>query len=193
MDERREEAQDALRFRIWSGYYEPDEVFDIVNDEVFEEDGENEDWLRQAIDLEFRKKRKAEQEWPAVTDCDRLDRVFESLRGQGILTRHRCGLTIQDGLGVIDQLYKEAGGEQSGLVGYCFYHLQDMEAAMWGEAGLWLAFGGFPPSQGRAVQVGQLVRKEFEQAGFTVEWDGTSNSRILLKGFRWQRRSPAKP
>src|SRR5207237_1257540 len=128
--------------------------------------------------------------WPAVTSCDHLDRVFESLRSQGILTRHRCGLTIQDGLDVVDELYAEAGGKRSALVGYCFYHLQDMEAAMWGEVGLWLAFGSFPPSRECAVAVGQMVREEFERAGFAVEWDGTADTRLLLKGFRWQRRSP---
>jgi hypothetical protein len=190
MDEQREEARDAIRFRVWSGYYDQDEVFDIVNDEVYEADGEDEEWLRRAIGREFRRKREAEREWPAITDCDRLDRVFESLRGQGILAQHRCGLTIQDGLDVIDQLYNEAGDKQSSLIGYCFYHLQDMEAAMWGEVGLWLAFGSFPPSHERAIQVGQLIRKEFERAGFAVEWDGTAESRMLLKGFRWQRRSP---
>jgi hypothetical protein len=65
-----------------------------------------------------------------------------------------------------------------------------MEGAMWGECGLWLAFGSFPPNRKRAIAVGQMVREEFEQAGFTVEWDGTAELRILLKRFRWQRRSP---
>ena len=188
MDEGHEEASDNIRFRVWSGYYDQDEVSDIVTDEA---DGEDEEWLRGAIDREFSRKREAERDWPAATDCDRLDRVFESLQGRGILTRHRCGMTIQDGLDVIDRLYNDAGDKRSDLVGYCFYHLQDMEAAMWGEVGLWLAFGSFPPSRERAAQVGQLVREEFERAGFTVEWDGTSESRLLLKGFRWQRRSRA--
>jgi hypothetical protein len=191
MDEGHEEASDNIRFRVWSGYYDQDEVFDIVTDEVDEADGADEEWLRGAIDREFASKREAERDWPATTDCDRLDRVFESLQGRGILTRHRCGMTIQDGLDVIDRLYNDAGDKRSDLVGYCFYHLQDMEAAMWGGVGLWLAFGSFPPSRERAAQVGQLVREEFERAGFTVEWDGTSGSRLLLKGFRWQRRGRA--
>jgi hypothetical protein len=190
MDERREEARDAIRFRVWSGYYDRGEVFDAVDEDVFGSDGEDEEWLRRAVAREFRKKREAEQGWPAVTDCDRLDRAFEALRGCGVLTRHRCGLTIQDGLDVIDDLYAEAGGEQSDLLGYCFYHLQDMEGAMFGERGIWLAFGSFPSSRKLAVEVGQLVRAEFEGAGFAVEWDGTAESRLLLKGFRWQRRSP---
>jgi hypothetical protein len=190
MDERREEARDAIRFRVWSGYYDRREVFDAVDEDVFEADGEDEAWLRRAVSAEFRKKRAAEQTWPAVTTCDRLDRVFESLRGRSVLARHRCGLTIQDGLDVIDGLHAEAGGKRSGLVGYCFYHLQDMEGAMFGSRGLWLAFGSFPPSKAVAVAVGQVVHEEFERAGFAVEWDGTYQSRILLSGFEWQRRSP---
>jgi hypothetical protein len=188
MDEGRERDTDTIRFYVWSGYYDQNDVFDVVNDEVDEADEEG---LRRAIDREFRRKREAERDWPAITDCDQLDRVFELLQGRGILTRHRCGMTIQDGLDVIDQLYDETGDKRSDLSGYCFYHLQDMEAAMWGEVGLWLAFGGFPPSRQQAVQVGQIVREEFERAGFTVEWDGKAESRILLRGFRWQRRSRA--
>jgi hypothetical protein len=191
MDERREEACHAIRYRVWSGYYDAEEVFDsVVEDVWFDSDDEDDKWLRAAIRREFQKKRKAERDWPAFTSCDRLDQVFESLRNQGVLTRHRCGLTIQDGLEVIDQLYADAGGMRSGLTGYCFYHLQDMEAAMWGEVGLWLAFGSFPPTRQRAVATGQLVREEFEGAGFPVEWNGTADTRLLLKGFRWQRRSP---
>src|SRR5687768_12730799 len=129
MDERRAEALDSIRYHVWSGHYDRHEVFDIVNEDVFESEGEDETWLRRAVAHEFRKKREAERGWPAVTNCDHLDRVFECLRGQGILTRHRCGLTIQDGLDVIDGLYSEAGGKRSVLIGYCFYHLQDMEAA----------------------------------------------------------------
>lgn len=190
MDERREEARDAIRFRVWGGYDDRREVFDAVDEDVFGSDGEDEVWLRRAVAAEFRKKRAAEQTWPAVTTCDRLDRVFEVLRARGVLTRHRCGLTIQDGLDVVDGLHAEAVGERSGLVGYCFYHIQDMEGAMFGSRGLWLAFGSFSSSNAGAVVVGQFVSEEFERAGLAVEWDGTHQSRVLLSGFEWQRRSP---
>jgi hypothetical protein len=190
MDERRQEALESIRYYVWSGHYGTDEVFDIIDEDIFECDGEDEAWLRRAVAKEFRKKKEAERGWPAVTSCDRLDRLFDGLASHGILTRHRCGMTIQDGLDVIDGLYKEAGGKRSGLIGYCFYHLQDMEAALWGDTGLWLAFGSFPPNPKRAVAVGRLIKAEIEKAGFAVEWDGTAASRLLVKGFRWQRRSP---
>lgn len=184
-DEMNEEVASAIGFYVWSGWYDQDEVFDIITDEV---ENENEDYLRKAVDREFHRKREAERDWPTVTDCDRLDLVFESLTTRGILTRHRCGLTIQDGLEVIEQLYDEAGEQKPRLTGYCFYHLQDMEAAMWGKIGLWLAFGGFPSTYEQAAQVGLVVREEFERVGFTVVWDGTPGSRILLKEFRWRKR-----
>jgi hypothetical protein len=191
MDGRRKEAREFIRYYVWSGHYDSDEVFDIIDDEVFGSDDSNETWLRGAIRSEFRKKRAAERKWPKVTSCDRLDRVFEALRDKGILTRHRCGYTQQDGLDVIDSLYEEEGGKKSGLVGYCFYHLQDMEATMGRSTrGLFLAFGSFSRSRKHGVEVGQLIRDEFERAGFEVVWDGTIKTRLMLEGFRWQRRSP---
>jgi hypothetical protein len=191
MDGRIEEVRDSIRSRIWSGYYDADGVFEgIIDDVWFDADDQDKKLLRDEIQREFQKKREAEQAWPDVSSCDRLDEVFESLRSKDILTQHRCGLTIQDGLHVIGDLYREAGGKRSGLVGYCFYHLQDMDAAMWEDIGLWLAYGSFPPNREQAVLTGQRIQEEFERAGLDVEWDGTADSRLLLKNFRWQRRSP---
>lgn len=190
MDERRAEARDSIRYHVWCGQYQADEIFDIIEDEVFDGDEDEEAWLRSAIKREFRKKQAAERDWPEVTSCDHLDRVFDLLHERGVLTRHRCGMTIQDGLEVVEQLYQEAGGSKSGFLGYCFYHLQDMEAALWGEHGLLLAFGSFNADPANGINVGQIIRDEFERNGLDVIWDGTIDSRLLLKGFRWQRRSP---
>ena len=192
MNERRAEAIESIRYHVWSGHYAAEEVFNIVEEDVFESEGEEEVWLRGAIEREFAAKRAAERAWPEVTDCDRLDQVFEALQGKGLVARHRCGLTQQDGLEVIEGLYEEAGGERSGLAGYSFYTLQDMEGAMWGECGLWLSFGGFSGTTGDAVRTGDLIRDECERAGFAVSWDGTAASRLLLSGFRWHRRNPVR-
>jgi hypothetical protein len=197
MEDWREEAREHVHYRVWSGDYDPDDVFeilvnfDMVADDVFGSDEENDAWLREAILSEFRTKREAERGWPKVTDCDRLKLVFDALRGRGILTDHEwCGFTVDEGLTIIDDLYKEEGGEHSGYVGYCFFHLQDMERAMSSDVGLLLAFGSFSDSCEHGVQVGRLIREECELAGFEVIWDGTFESRLLLNGFRWQRRSP---
>ncbi|HKA07664.1 MAG TPA: hypothetical protein VKD71_10425, partial [Gemmataceae bacterium] len=114
----RAEAIDAVRHYVWAGYDDEDEVFGLVDEDVlFESDGEHEAWLRTAIKREFRKKQAAERTWPEVTDCNRLDRAFEVLNKEGILGQHKAGYTQQDGLGVVESLYEEAGGEQSDIGG----------------------------------------------------------------------------
>jgi hypothetical protein len=190
MDERREEAKDSIRYYVWGGWHAPDEIYDIIDDEVFDCDGENDAWLRAAIEKEFSKKRKAENRWPAVTSFDRLDGAFEQLRRRGVLAAHRCGITQQDGLDVVDTLYDDAGGQNSGMVGYCFYTHQDMEGAMEDGGGMRLSFGSLSTNAGEGADVGRTAQQVLAASGFTVEWDGTVESRLLLRGFQWQRRSP---
>jgi hypothetical protein len=190
MDEMREEAKDMIRFYVWGGWHSPREVFDIIDEEVFDCDGENDKWLRSAIEKEFDKKLEKEKTWPKLTTFDRLDQAFTALRKQGILAQHRCGLTQQDGLEVVEDLYKEEGGKKSGITGHFYYTHEDMEGAMEGADGLLLAFGSF--SKGSAAEVGRLIKHEMEKNGFKVVWDGTEKTRLLLSGFRWQKRSPRR-
>ena len=145
MSEERDWAREILRSCLLSGYYTREEIIEIIADEVFEGDEGEEQWLRRIVRREWQRKRAEESTWPATTDCDRLDALFLALETDRILTRHRCGLTIQDGRDVIESLREERGGENSGLRGYCFYHLQDMEGCFDGGS-LFLAFGGFPPT-----------------------------------------------
>ena len=87
------------------------------------------------------------------------------------------------------EAYVEAGGERSGIEGYCFYHGQDLEYVMkTGE--LWLAFGHISGEDEPGVDIGWRTKQAFEAAGFAVEWDGSIGRRLLVKGIRWQRRSP---
>lgn len=188
--DRREEATDFIRYYVWAGGYDGEQVFDIIDDEVFDADGENDDWLREQIDLAIQRKKAAERDWPNITDCDRLDRAFDTLADQRILTQHKAGTTQQDGLDVVERIYAESGGDDSRFHGYCFYTLQDMEAAMWGEVGLWLAFGHFSGEREPGEAVGREIRDVLVRFNFAVVWDGSIDSRLLLSGFRWQRRSP---
>jgi hypothetical protein len=88
-------------------------------------------------------------------------------------------------------LYEDEGGKNSGINGYCFYTHQDMEGAMEGDdGGMRLAFGSFSNNASEGVDVGRITQQVLTESGFTVEWNGTIDSRLLLRGFQWQRRSP---
>lgn len=174
---------------VWSGEYDQDEIVLLIEDQLGEDDEFEERWLRRVIRTEVTAKRKAEKTWPEVTDCDRLDRAFDALEGQGIIAIHRAGFTQSEGLYEVEELYNEAGGKESNYAGHCFYTDQDQEGAING-GGLYIGFGHLSGSDAKGVEVGQLLRKALETEGLTVEWDGSIKTRIYLKGFRWQRRGP---
>lgn len=54
-----------------------------------------------------------------------------------------------------------------------------------------IGFGHLTGDDAKGVEVGQLLRAALEREGLAVEWDGTIGHRLFVKGFRWQRRSPA--
>ncbi len=55
---------------------------------------------------------------------------------------------------------------------------------------LYLAFGSFADDEARGREIGRRIKRAFEEAGFTVEWNGSIKTRLLVNGLRWQRRSP---
>ena len=180
-------ARKVVRQLVWSGFHGPDDIVEIIDEAVFEPGQIDHGWLRAEIDEAFREKQAEERTWPEVTDCDRLDHVFDALEAQGILSLQNAGYTQGDGLADVAQFYNEAGGEQSGIEGYCFYTGQDLERVM--ESGqLWLAFGHVDGEDGPGEEIGRRIKAAFETAGFKVEWDGSIKTRLLVTGIRWQRR-----
>ena len=180
-------ARDQLRLLIWSGCYPPREVRDAALDMVLDGDLAGfEDRLMEYIDEEFYRKAQAEKQWPAVTDCDRLDTVFAGLATTGVFTAHNAGFTMQEGRWEVERAIAEqpAGAYH----GFCFYHTQDLHRAVDG-TGLYLGFGDLMDDDARTVVVGRQIRQAFEQAGFEVDWDGTADTRINLPAIDWKRRT----
>ena len=182
-------AIESIRQYVWSGFFDADEIVEMIDEAVLRPGEIDHSWLRVQIAEEFRKKRAAEPTWPAVTDCDWVDQVFESLERQGILSLQNAGYTQDNGIDDVTQFYYEAGGEQSDIVGYCFYHGQDLERVM-EDGDLGLTFGDILGGDEKGVEIGRRIKLAFETAGFTVVWDESIETRLLVKGINWQRRGP---
>lgn len=153
-------------------------------DDILEEDAD-ESMLRDSAAPEFAKKIEAEMKWPKITDCDRLNTVFNALDKQGVLCLHNAGFEMSDG-------HTEAFETMSKLpkgryFGYCFYHGQDVERALAAQ-GLMLAFDHVNGDVPDKLKVGLALKAELERAGFALEWDGTSDQRINIPKFDWKRR-----
>jgi hypothetical protein len=185
-----EDIQSCVRSLVRSGEFDEADVALYIRDHFGNLDEAGKVWLLGAIRSEFEFKRKAEENWPKVTDFDRLDRAFTILESQGVIALHRAGFDQSDGLEDVEDAYHEAGGKRSGYTGHCFYTEQDQEGALAGN-GLYIGFGHLSGNAAKAVNVGIMLRAALEREGFDVEWDGTIKSRLFVKGFRWQRRSPS--
>lgn len=178
-----------VRSYVWSGEYDADEVALLIEDQLGEGAEVDAGWLDKEIRREVAAKRKAEKTWPKVTDCDRLDRAFNTLERQGVIALHLAGFTQTDGLEEVKDASREAGGRESKYAGHCFYTEQDQEGALDGR-GLYIGFGHLSGDDVKGVEVGRMVRAALEREGLNVEWDGTIRTRLYVKGFHWQRRSP---
>jgi hypothetical protein len=184
-----DDLRNWVRSYVWRGEDDADEIELLVGDQLGDDDGVDEDWLRKVIRAEVAAKRKAEKTWPKVTDCDRLDRAFLGLRSIKIIALSNAGYTQSDGLEEVEEAYQEAGGSKSAYAGHCFFTEQDQQRALDG-GGLYVGFGHLSGDDSKGAEVGRLLRTALETEGFRVEWDGSVSTRLFLVGFHWQRRSP---
>lgn len=174
----------AIKVQVWSGFDSYDDIQDLISDLL--EDGADEGMLRDSVDIEFNEKYTAEQSWPDITDVDKLDQVFQILNSNGILCLHNAGYTMSDGHeDAHTALSKHANGQ---FFGYCFYHGQDVERAFMGE-GLTLAYDHIAGDVPDKIKVATKIQQALEQAGFSLEWNGTVEERIRLPNFDWKHRS----
>ena len=173
---------DAIKIAVWSGFYGPDDVQQMIDDIL--EDDADEEMLRSAVAPEFDRKAVEELTWPEVTDCDRLDRAFDSLNQNGIIALHNAGYTMSDGHSDVgDELHQRG---RSAVRGYCFYHGQDLERAVGGR-GLSVAFGDLDAEPAPKVEIGKLVKQALEAEGLVVQWNDDPEKRIDVK-LDWKRR-----
>ncbi|MFH5803911.1 DUF6891 domain-containing protein [Alienimonas sp. DA493] len=139
----------------------------------------------------------AEQvDWPAVTDCDRLDAAFAALEAAGVVCRQNFSCCGNCGVAEIGAEMDGAAAAGKRIRGYAFYHMQDTESAVDGY-GLCLNYGprweegltdaDYAP---RATAIGREVAAALADAGLAVDWDGSLNRRISVT-LDWKRRQPA--
>ena len=143
---------------------------------------------KRLVEVAARSHAEEQASWPEMTDCDRLEAACASLEERGILCGQHTGFTQGDGGSeMMDRVRREReAGRQ--VRGYAFFHEQDVEGAVQG-GGLALAFGRV---EGEAnlepdARIGETVVEHLREHGLTVEWNGESRARLLVK-LRWQRR-----
>ncbi len=182
------ETRSEISCFVRSGFYDRKQLIELFCEEVYSPGELDADEVAAVIDAEFAQWEADKSTWPDITDCDRLNSVFDALNDRGVIALQNTGYTQGDGYDDFLEVYDDHP-EPTSVVGYCFYHGQDLERAVRGE-GLNLAFGPVDANDEETLgpQIGEMVREELNRAGFTVEWDGTFAKRIRVPYLVWQRR-----
>ncbi|WP_339734565.1 hypothetical protein [uncultured Gimesia sp.] len=177
-----------IDWHVRAGFYDKSDLMRIICEEIYAQEDIDEALVSATIDSQLAALEEKKKTWPAVTDCDRLDSVFAALNKRGIIALQNAGNTQSDGYEDFRYDYEEHPDSAS-VVGYCFYHKQDLELVV-SDGLLYLAFGPVDPKEEEAkgLEVGNMVREELQKAGLKVEWDGTFNERLKVQNFVWQRR-----
>lgn len=190
----RQESLAKIREMVWGGWTAPAQSGFVLFDEYLEvEDVSPSDrqWLEARLAEEWTRKREAEKTWPEKVEYDRLHAAYARMWDKNMVAIHLAGYTMSDGISDVSEEWHIGGGAKSGLVGYCFYHGQDLERAV--ENGdLYLAFGslGDPSTEERVLAAGRIVADALTQEGLPFQWDGTTKQRILVRFGQWRKRSP---
>ena len=183
------EILEQISVLVRSGFYTKADLTNLFCEEIYPPGELDAHEVSAALDSEINRLTAEMASWPETTDCDRLDEIFESLMQRGIISLHNAGYTQSDGYE--DFLEACVDYDEDRVIGYCYYHGQDVEAAVRGQ-GLYLAFGPPDPEdeQSKGPEIGKAICEELRNAGFEVSWDGTFNQRILIPNFDWKRRFP---
>jgi hypothetical protein len=177
---------------VRSGFYVKHDLMPIFCEEMYEPGELDPEEVSAVLDREFQKLAIAQRSWPAVTDCDRLDEAFLAINSRGVIALQNAGYTQSDGYDDFVESLKEMP-DRNTILGYCFYHGQDLDRAVRG-GGLYLAFGPTDPrdEETKGPGVGRIIQDELLRVGLPVEWDGGFGTRIFVPRLTWQRRIAAQ-
>ena len=190
--ELQEEAFEFIAKFVKYGFYPSKEkVLETLEDTLYDEELDM-DLIEKEIDRVIAAQLEEEKSWNPVTDFDRLAECFSELNENSIIAIHFAGNTQSDGFEDSSDRYKNWKEEGKIADGYCFYTSQDTEGAIDGRD-LYLAFGAFEQHEKNGVGIGQRIVEVLMKHGFSVEWNNSIKTRIVIRPFVWQKRFGSKP
>lgn len=188
LDDVIDELRDMIETDVAAGFMELNDVVERAVDAL---DGEAHPVQLQAAasrlaEITFASHLRAQANWPAVTDCDRLDAAFNELERRGIVARQNFSCCLNCGSSEIWAEVDQAQEQGREIRGCTFYHEQDTEGAVHG-GGLHLAFQSTERGDEAAARVGQEIAEVLRAHGLEYDWNGSGSMRIRVL-MDWKRR-----
>ena len=182
-----------IRELVWGGFHPFGDIGWRITDEYLgNATDEDELWVADTVARECAEKQAAEDSWPPSTEYARLDHVFRQLNKERYITLHRAGNDQTEGKEEARTRWVESGGKDSGVLGYCFYHSQDVDRAVH-TGNLFLSFSGVGPTpEERDANTNKLAARLvslLNEADFSVLWNGSLDERLQIQLGQWRKRS----
>src|SRR6185437_11794022 len=140
--------------------------------------------------------RRSYQEYARFEDTvaenkEKLNQAFKFLRKNGMIARQNFTCCQSCGGYAIGTYMEGQLDKGKSQLGYVFYHHQDAEAlksdGYRSDGNLYLAYGDgstnkYPNNVPKSSEeIGKMIFLALTQAGLVVEWNGDSDTRILVK------------
>lgn len=155
-----------------SGFFDKDEIIEILEDQFIEEEIDF-----SGIDVSLNDFKNI--------NFNKLENVFKALATEDIVAIHNCGYDIEEGVADAFELYVHLVNNKFNPKGFCFYTFEDIEDAIWDDK-LKITFGDFENSEDKALEIGKVVERYLSQE-FSIDWDGTINNQIEINPFKWDK------
>jgi hypothetical protein len=168
-----EEVEYMIEVLTKSGFFNVDEIMEILEDQFIEED------------IDFSQFNISLNDFDNV-NFTKLENAFDSLVKEDIVAVHNCGYDIEEGVADAFELQVHLMNNKFNPIGFCFYTFEDVEEAIWDEK-LKITFGDFENNEKKALKIGEIVAENLKSEGFSILWDETINNQIEINPFEWDK------
>ena len=182
-----DEINFEIQLLIKSGFYDDDEILEIIADEFIEEDI-SDDLISKLL---LENKEKLEDIEEDSDDFINLKNAFCDLTKENIISIHNAGYDIEEGIQDSFELFVHLRNNKYNPIGFCFYTFEDIENVM-EDNKLNIAFGDFEYDEKKGLEIAKKIVKTLNEYGFEINWGQSVDEIIEIENFNWKKQYDGK-
>ena len=182
-----DEINYEIQLLIKSGFYDEDEILEIIDDEFIEEN------LSQDLisKLFLENKETLEEISEDSEDFTNLKNAFLDLTKENIISIHNAGYDIEEGIQDSFELFTHLRNNKFSPIGFCFYTFEDIENVI-EDNSLNIAFGDFEYDEEKGLEIAKKIVKTLKGYGFEINWGQSVDEIIEIENFNWKKQYDGK-
>ncbi len=182
-----DEINYEIQLLIKSGFYEDDDILEIISDEFIEEDI-SDDLISKLL---LENKESLEDLEGDSDDFINLKNAFCDLTKEKIISIHNAGYDIEEGIQDSFELFVHLRNNKYNPIGFCFYTFEDIENVVEDNV-LNIAFGDFEYDEKKGLEIAKKIVKTLKDYGFEINWGESVDEIIEIENFNWKKKYDGK-